>query len=248
MLARFVLGAVAAGAMIAPRIRWNDERRRGPPVRVRQGVRVHLLRRHPRRGPDPRRHGRDGCGAVFRRRSDPPSPAARQYASDSRLRRCAPRSRAFRSSRASISTRQDEVSFRGSVSGMGFAYCDFHHQGAAQMLMARAVARPRSRRMEATAARSYRAPKFRRGWRPRRSRARGSIRSNRKPRPSLRRSSPRSRKALRNCAVRLSDMVRSVIRRAEVAIVFDSITNLVRVFARFSRILRVICGERAGRC
>jgi hypothetical protein len=27
---------------------------------------------------------------------------------------------------------------------MGFAYCDFHHQGAAQMLMARAVARPRS--------------------------------------------------------------------------------------------------------
>jgi len=29
---------------------------------------------------------------------------------------------------------------------MGFAYCDFHHQGGAQMLMARAVARPRSLR------------------------------------------------------------------------------------------------------
>ena len=40
-----------------------------------------------------------------------------------------------------------EVSFRGSVSGMGFAYCDFHHQGASQMLMARAVARPRSHRV-----------------------------------------------------------------------------------------------------
>src|SRR6195952_3832494 len=40
--------------------------------------------------------------------------------------------------------KKDEVSFRGSVSGMGFAYCDFNHQGAAQMLMARAVARPRS--------------------------------------------------------------------------------------------------------
>jgi hypothetical protein len=40
--------------------------------------------------------------------------------------------------------RQDDRSFRGSVSGMGFAYCDFHHQGAAQMLLARAVARPRS--------------------------------------------------------------------------------------------------------
>ncbi|OAF16992.1 hypothetical protein [Bradyrhizobium neotropicale] len=40
----------------------------------------------------------------------------------------------------------DERSFRGSVSGMGFAYCDFHHQGGNQMLMARAAARPRSLR------------------------------------------------------------------------------------------------------
>src|SRR4030088_2941250 len=40
--------------------------------------------------------------------------------------------------------RKDERSFRGSVSGMGFAYCDFHHQGAVQMLMARAVPGPRS--------------------------------------------------------------------------------------------------------
>jgi hypothetical protein len=48
--------------------------------------------------------------------------------------------------------KKDEVSFRGSVSGMGFAYCDFRHQGAAQMLMARAVARPRSvHRMEQSA-------------------------------------------------------------------------------------------------
>jgi hypothetical protein len=39
--------------------------------------------------------------------------------------------------------KRDERSFRGSVSGMGFAYCDFRHQGAQQMLMARAVARPR---------------------------------------------------------------------------------------------------------
>lgn len=40
--------------------------------------------------------------------------------------------------------KQDDRSFRGSVSGMSFAYCDFHHQGGAQMLMARAVAHPRS--------------------------------------------------------------------------------------------------------
>ncbi|WP_407184823.1 hypothetical protein [Bradyrhizobium centrosematis] len=38
----------------------------------------------------------------------------------------------------------DDRSFRGSVSGMGFAYCDFHHQGGNQMLLARAAARPRS--------------------------------------------------------------------------------------------------------
>ena len=42
--------------------------------------------------------------------------------------------------------KKDERSFRGSVSGMGFAYCDFRHQGAAQMMMARAAARPRSLR------------------------------------------------------------------------------------------------------
>jgi len=42
--------------------------------------------------------------------------------------------------------KHDEVSFRGSVSGMSFAYCDFHNQGGAQMLMARAVVHPRSRR------------------------------------------------------------------------------------------------------
>jgi hypothetical protein len=41
--------------------------------------------------------------------------------------------------------KQDDRSFRGSVSGMGFAYCDFRHQGGGhQMLMARSVARPRS--------------------------------------------------------------------------------------------------------
>jgi hypothetical protein len=42
--------------------------------------------------------------------------------------------------------KKDDVSFRGSVSGLGFAYCDFRHQGGTQMLMARAVARPRLQR------------------------------------------------------------------------------------------------------
>jgi hypothetical protein len=47
--------------------------------------------------------------------------------------------------------KRDDRSFRGSVSGMGFAYCDFHHQGASQMLMARSVARPRSLRRDEAA-------------------------------------------------------------------------------------------------
>ena len=42
--------------------------------------------------------------------------------------------------------KKDDRSFRGSVWGMGFAYCDFRHEGGNQMLMARAVARPRSLR------------------------------------------------------------------------------------------------------
>lgn len=43
--------------------------------------------------------------------------------------------------------KNDERSFRGSVSGMGFAYCDFRHQGGrGQMLMARTLAAPRSLR------------------------------------------------------------------------------------------------------
>jgi hypothetical protein len=37
--------------------------------------------------------------------------------------------------------KKDDRSFRGSVSGFGFAYCDFQHQGGAAMLMARAVAK-----------------------------------------------------------------------------------------------------------
>ena len=40
--------------------------------------------------------------------------------------------------------KKDERNFRGSVSGMGFAYCDFRHQGVGHMLMARAISRPRS--------------------------------------------------------------------------------------------------------
>jgi len=48
--------------------------------------------------------------------------------------------------------KKDDRSFRGSVSGLGFAYCDFQHQGGATMLMARAVARPHGSRAAPRAA------------------------------------------------------------------------------------------------
>lgn len=42
--------------------------------------------------------------------------------------------------------RTDTVSFRGSVSGLGFAYCDFRRQGNGRVILARAISRPRSLR------------------------------------------------------------------------------------------------------
>ena len=53
----------------------------------------------------------------------------------------------------------DERSFRGSVSGMGFAYCDFHHQGGNQMLMTRARPRAHSRARSADASHAEIAPR-----------------------------------------------------------------------------------------
>ena len=92
--------------------------------------------------------------------------------------------------------KKDETSFRGSVSGMGFAYCDFHHQGAAQMLMARAVARPRSLRSAGAVSRAS-VPRSPRGSRPRGSRAPRSSRSSRRrnPRPAKSESAPELRRS-----------------------------------------------------
>jgi hypothetical protein len=40
----------------------------------------------------------------------------------------------------------DNVSFRGSVSGLGFAYCDFRRQGNGRLILAESISRPRSLR------------------------------------------------------------------------------------------------------
>jgi hypothetical protein len=42
--------------------------------------------------------------------------------------------------------KRDNVSFRGSVSGLGFAYCDFQRHGNGRVILARAISKPRSLR------------------------------------------------------------------------------------------------------
>lgn len=42
--------------------------------------------------------------------------------------------------------KNDNVSFRGSVSGLGFAYCDFRKHGNGRVYLARSISRPRSLR------------------------------------------------------------------------------------------------------
>src|ERR1700753_1024095 len=92
----------------------------------------------------------------------------------------------------------DEVSFRGSVSGMGFAYCDFHHQGASQMLLARAVARrPRSLRPgPRSSADEYRAEASARVETPRVESARiEPVKSEAKPAPAKSENPPELRRS-----------------------------------------------------
>jgi hypothetical protein len=144
MLARFVLGAVTAGAVIAPALAGQmmnaDEARRFVSGKVFAFTCF---------------DGTRGAGRVF---EDGGAAGAVQFSGAGPVRHMRlpgntlqVRGQAICASIKGLPfepcfnlDKKDERNFRGSVSGMGFAYCDFRHQGAAQMLMARAVARPRS--------------------------------------------------------------------------------------------------------
>src|ERR1700683_2545562 len=144
MVARFVLGAVTAGAVIAPALcgqeRKADESRRFVAGKVFSFSCF---------------DGTRGAGRVF---EDGGAAGAVQFSGAGPVRhmRLPGNTLQVRGQAVCASIRglpfepcfnlekTDEVSFRGSVSGMGFAYCDFHHQGAASMMLARAVARARS--------------------------------------------------------------------------------------------------------
>jgi len=144
MLARFVLGAVTAGAVIAPALAGQmmnaDEARKFVAGKVFAFTCF---------------DGTRGAGRVL---DDMGAAGAVQFSGSGPVRHMRlpgntlqVRGQAVCASIKGIPfepcfnlDKRDERSFRGSVSGMAFAYCDFRHQGAAQMLMARAVARPRS--------------------------------------------------------------------------------------------------------
>src|SRR3982074_3103911 len=144
MLARFVLGAVTAGAVMAPALAGQmmnaDEARKFVAGKVFAFTCF---------------DGTRGAGRVL---DDMGAAGAVEFAGAGPIRhmRLPGNTLQVRGQAVCASIRgipfepcfnldkKDERSFRGSVSGMGFAYCDFRHQGGAQMLMARAVARPRS--------------------------------------------------------------------------------------------------------
>jgi hypothetical protein len=145
MLARFVLGTITAGALVAPALAGAmnaDEARRFVAGKVFAFTCF---------------DGTRGAGRIL---DDMGATGAVQFSGSGPVRhvRLPGNTLQIRGQAVCASIRglpfepcfnldkKDEVSFRGSVSGMSFAYCDFHHQGAAQMLMARAAARPRSLR------------------------------------------------------------------------------------------------------
>lgn len=145
MLARFVLGAIVAGAVIAPALAGQmnaDEARRFVAGKVFAFTCF---------------DGTRGAGRIL---DDNGAAGAVQFSGAGPVRhmRLPGNTLQIRGQAVCASIKgipfepcfnldkRDDRSFRGSVSGMGFAYCDFRHQGAAQMLMARAVARPRSLR------------------------------------------------------------------------------------------------------
>jgi hypothetical protein len=143
MLARFVLGAIAAGAVIAPALAGQmnaDEARRFVSGKVFAFTCFDGTRGAGRVLDDMGAAGSvqfSGAGPIRHMRLPGNTLQVRGQAVCAAIKGI-PFEPCFNLDK------KDDRSFRGSVSGMGFAYCDFRHQGAAQMLMARAVARPRS--------------------------------------------------------------------------------------------------------
>ncbi|BAM91470.1 hypothetical protein S58_54930 [Bradyrhizobium oligotrophicum S58] len=152
MLARFLLGTVTAGAVIAPAVAGSmtaDEARKFVAGKVFAFTCV---------------DGTRGAGRIL---DDMGAAGAVQFSGSGPVRQIRLPGNTLQIRGQNVCAaikgmpfepcfnldKKDDRSFRGSVSGLGaFAYCDFQHQGGATMLMARAVARPRAARAAATGA------------------------------------------------------------------------------------------------
>jgi hypothetical protein len=144
MLARFVLGAVTAGAVVAPAL--AGQMMNAEEARKFVAGKVFAFTCFD---------GTRGAGRIF---EDGGVAGAVQFSGTGPVRHLRLPGNTLQVRGQSVCAsikgmpfepcfnldKKDERNFRGSVSGMGFAYCDFSHQGAKQMMMARAVARPRS--------------------------------------------------------------------------------------------------------
>ncbi|WP_407159256.1 hypothetical protein [Bradyrhizobium sp. STM 3557] len=145
MLARFLLGTVTAGAMIAPALAGSmtaEEARKFVAGKVFAFTCF---------------DGTRGAGRIL---DDMGAAGAVQFSGSGPIRhvRLPGNTLQIRGENVCASLKglpfepcfnidkKDDRSFRGSVSGLGFAYCDFQHQGGVTMLMARAVARPHGSR------------------------------------------------------------------------------------------------------
>ncbi|MET0220616.1 MAG: hypothetical protein ABW213_08165 [Tardiphaga sp.] len=154
MLARFVLGTVTVGALIAPAVAGSmsaDEARRFVTGKVFAFTCF---------------DGTRGAGRIL---DDMGAAGAVQFSGSGPVRhvRLPGNTLQIRGDNVCASLKglpfepcfnldkKDDRSFRGSVSGLGFAYCDFQHQGGATMLMARAVARPHGPRSPRASADSH---------------------------------------------------------------------------------------------
>ena len=144
MLARFLLGTVTAGAMIAPALAGSMSADEARKFVAGKGFAFTCF------------DGTRGAGRIL---DDMGAAGAVQFSGSGPVRhlRLPGNTLQIRGDNVCASIKgmpfepcfnlekKDDHTFRGSVSGMGFAYCDFHHQGGGQqMLMARAVARPRA--------------------------------------------------------------------------------------------------------
>ncbi|HWV95971.1 MAG TPA: hypothetical protein VN130_02395 [Xanthobacteraceae bacterium] len=138
MLARFVLGALTIGALVAPAVAGEMNASEARKFVIGKVFAFTCF------------DGTRGAGRIF---DDGSAAGSIQFSGSGPTRYMRLPSNTLQTRGESVCAslkglpfspcfnldKKDERSFRGAVSGMGFAYCDFHHKGAGHIIMARAI-------------------------------------------------------------------------------------------------------------